>query len=658
MLQNMLRRGFVILEDFMHISRGQEGRKARLAFYFLLIGGLTFLTYIPITAYLQHWSMFTGLAIGAVGCLVGIFYIHRKRVAEAAIIAITTGFITVNLNTVFIGGVFSIGDLFLIPTTIIAWLIFGHRVGLRLAYLSFVCTILHLAYFLVKGSSFSLPLEPGSVYHAWLVTAFKGSLQLIIFSLIFLFSYFMNKAFTEVETLHANISAILRTDVEAAIAIFDADYRVIEGASSQHFRKLFESKDLLAVLDACELENPAVVRDIVDIVHKRDELTWSLNSGNLPKTGRIMGKRHMIEWRPIFRRDVLDRIIFVAHSVEDLLQAQATADKQAEEAMRLLQLVSLGSNRVIDFVERGKIQIREAQRYCSIKDTRHALIALHTLKGSARILGFVSLSEKVHDLESKSQDLTESDFTDALAELHKIEQSSIALGYSNDSLIISRRQAQQAISESRGQDYLLELTYPTIEEIVLSYQTDLAKLASSLSRSTPQLQLFKSKDAHHISHAAKNSLNQSLVHIFRNALDHGIESPEERARLGKPATPTVAVHIMDLNESIEVSFRDDGQGLDLSKIREKASRLGYETEGMNSQDLAAIVFEPGFSTTDSVSSISGRGIGMDAIRAAMENIGGQARIRLAEEGRDLCPWDLVLTIPLQQCIFPRASEQV
>ena len=126
-------------------------------------------------------------------------------------------------------------------------------------------------------------------------------------------------------------------------------------------------------------------------------------------------------------------------------------------------------------------------------------------------------------------------------------------------------------------------------------------------------------------------LSDPLLHLVRNAVDHGLEAPEQRAALGKPEVGRVVVEARREKDSIRIEVRDDGAGLDLERVRARAVEVGVVhpdlAEDLPPDEVAALVFRPGLSTAESVSSISGRGVGMDAVRATIESLGGAVELR-------------------------------
>jgi chemosensory pili system protein ChpA (sensor histidine kinase/response regulator) len=125
------------------------------------------------------------------------------------------------------------------------------------------------------------------------------------------------------------------------------------------------------------------------------------------------------------------------------------------------------------------------------------------------------------------------------------------------------------------------------------------------------------------------ALNDPLLHLFRNAFDHGIEDPTSRSEVGKPAKGTIEISATYRGNQTIITIRDDGRGIDLDKIRAKALKLGLdETDLKNASknDLLELIFMPGFSTAEKVTDLSGRGVGMDVVRTNLQQIRGDIQV--------------------------------
>ncbi len=125
-------------------------------------------------------------------------------------------------------------------------------------------------------------------------------------------------------------------------------------------------------------------------------------------------------------------------------------------------------------------------------------------------------------------------------------------------------------------------------------------------------------------------LNDILMHLVRNALDHGIETPEERKAAGKTEQGTISITCVKETKHIELTVRDDGRGINFEKVREKASKLyverADEIKDMGDKELSQFLFMSGFSTREKVTELSGRGVGLDVVWTNVEKIKGRIRL--------------------------------
>lgn len=124
------------------------------------------------------------------------------------------------------------------------------------------------------------------------------------------------------------------------------------------------------------------------------------------------------------------------------------------------------------------------------------------------------------------------------------------------------------------------------------------------------------------------SLSDPLMHIIRNAIDHGIESAAERLALRKPEKGTISLWASQKGNHVVISVRDDGRGIDPEKVRRKAIQKGLISEAaeLNQDDVYDLIFLPGFSTRDQVSDLSGRGVGMDVVKTNISELSGMIDI--------------------------------
>jgi two-component system chemotaxis sensor kinase CheA len=133
-----------------------------------------------------------------------------------------------------------------------------------------------------------------------------------------------------------------------------------------------------------------------------------------------------------------------------------------------------------------------------------------------------------------------------------------------------------------------------------------------------------------------DSLAEPLMHLVRNAVDHGVGSPEERLAMGKPARGTVYLNAYHQGTQVVIEVRDDGRGIDLALVRAHAVKKGIvkpeEAQRLSDQDALNLIFESGFSTAAEITEVSGRGIGMDVVRTVMDRLKGTIHVS-SQKGR-------------------------
>lgn len=125
-----------------------------------------------------------------------------------------------------------------------------------------------------------------------------------------------------------------------------------------------------------------------------------------------------------------------------------------------------------------------------------------------------------------------------------------------------------------------------------------------------------------------DALADPMMHLLRNAVAHGVESPAERAAVGKSAVGRIKVAAEMAGGTVRIEVQDDGRGFDLARMRRRGEALGLLASGEQAsvEDVIALAFAPGFSTAAEVDSVSGRGVGLDAVRAGVEAVGGRATV--------------------------------
>ncbi len=157
-------------------------------------------------------------------------------------------------------------------------------------------------------------------------------------------------------------------------------------------------------------------------------------------------------------------------------------------------------------------------------------------------------------------------------------------------------------------------------------------------------------------------IGDPLVHLLRNAVDHGVEAPADRLARGKPETARVRLAAEHVENSIVILVEDDGAGVDAERVRQKAAERGMLTAEaaarLSESEAIDLIFAPGFSTAKEISDISGRGVGMDIVRTNVERLGGSVEVQSALGQGTRFVLRLPLTLAIVQALLVRVAGDI
>ena len=203
------------------------------------------------------------------------------------------------------------------------------------------------------------------------------------------------------------------------------------------------------------------------------------------------------------------------------------------------------------------------------------------------------------------------------------------------------------------------------ERVMRARMVPVVTITDVLQRAVRDVARATDKDVHwemrgedtELDRGVLQQLADPLLHLVRNAVDHGIEATAERVAAGKPAQATVRFHAMQLGSEVILTVTDDGRGIDVGRVRAEAARSGSETTSLTDEEAAYLVFRSGVSTADFVTDISGRGVGLDVVRANVEAARGRVEIRtepgVGTEFRIIVP----ITLAVLPCLLVEAGGQ-
>lgn len=197
-----------------------------------------------------------------------------------------------------------------------------------------------------------------------------------------------------------------------------------------------------------------------------------------------------------------------------------------------------------------------------------------------------------------------------------------------------------------------------IESILNRFPRMIRDLSKKLDK---KMELFLSGEDTELDRTVIDEIGDPLMHLLRNAADHGLEANEDRRKKGKPEVGSIFLEAYQDGNNVVIEVRDDGAGIDIGKIRKKALEKGAisteQAESMSEKEYIDLLFKPSFSTADKISDVSGRGVGLDVVKNKIEGLGGdiECRTRLGQ-GTDFVI-RLPLTLAIIQVLMVRLGEE-
>lgn len=187
------------------------------------------------------------------------------------------------------------------------------------------------------------------------------------------------------------------------------------------------------------------------------------------------------------------------------------------------------------------------------------------------------------------------------------------------------------------------------------------RLVRDLSRDLhKEIDLVMEGEETEVDKAMLDDLSDPLIHMIRNAVDHGMETPEERIAAGKPGVGTVKLKAANEGNLISIYISDDGRGINPESVRKKAieRKVISADKQLSEQDTFALLFEPGFSTADKITSVSGRGVGLDVVKKNIEKMSGTVRITSVPGKGTTFIIKLPLTLAIIQGLMVRVQSEI
>ncbi|SCL83020.1 chemotaxis protein CheA [Sporanaerobacter sp. PP17-6a] len=208
-------------------------------------------------------------------------------------------------------------------------------------------------------------------------------------------------------------------------------------------------------------------------------------------------------------------------------------------------------------------------------------------------------------------------------------------------------------------DAVMKVRMVPIERVFNRFPRMVRDLSKELKKN---VSLQMSGDETEVDRTVIDEIGDPLIHLIRNSIDHGIEHPEERKKLGKNETGTVILKAYPDGNNVVVEVEDDGSGINFEKIKKKAVEKdlinGKNADTMSKEEAIELLFKPGFSTSDVISDVSGRGVGLDVVKSKIESIGGSIEVETKEGKGTKFIIRIPLTLAIIQALLVKVKEEM
>ncbi|SKA86117.1 two-component system, chemotaxis family, sensor kinase CheA [Caloramator quimbayensis] len=204
------------------------------------------------------------------------------------------------------------------------------------------------------------------------------------------------------------------------------------------------------------------------------------------------------------------------------------------------------------------------------------------------------------------------------------------------------------------QDLVMKVRMLPIERVFNRFPRTVRDLSKELNK---DIELIIEGEDTELDRTVIDEIGEPIMHLIRNAADHGIEPVEERIKNGKSPKGTIKLMAYQEGNKAVIRLEDDGKGLDIEKIKNKAKKIGIETDGMSAADIKNLIFMQGFSTSDKITDVSGRGVGMDVVKTKISSLGGTVDV-ISEAGKGTAfVIRLPLTLSIIQALLVKVGQE-
>lgn len=350
---------------------------------------------------------------------------------------------------------------------------------------------------------------------------------------------------------------------------------------------------------------------------------FDVAAGQITPRFRREGRWFSLSFRPVQEGDAITGVVAVVADAE----AEVAAERAAEDSRELVDLVQ---QLVADptGTQAALGELRGLVERIGASDGAQRLGDLHTLKGGAGVMGLSRLAQAAHEAESRlAAGATGAEAAShvATAATQTWERLAPVLGHERRQLQIDPASLEEVLERLGPQAEVASIVsswrHAPLQALLGQASHRLAELAA---RQGKQVEVTVQAGCVHAPSSAAESFARTLVHVVRNAVAHGIEPSDERVAVGKEPAGRLRLGSWRTAESVVIRIADDGRGIDWGAVAERAQARGLPAS--DHRQLVAALMAPGLTTRDGVDQLSGRGVGLSAVAAALEACGGEVEV--------------------------------
>jgi HPt (histidine-containing phosphotransfer) domain-containing protein/HAMP domain-containing protein len=511
----------------------------------------------------------------------------------------------------------------------------------------------------------------------------------------------------------ADIQAMLQNIHQGILTVVDD--AAIHPEYSAHLESIFETRDIagrplmdlvfsntnlgadeLAQIEAAS--QACLGEDIMNFEFNRHLLATEIAKRMPDGRNKILD----LSWSPIADAEgTIERLMLCIRDVTELRQLAAEANEQKQKLEIIGEILGVTQEKFHEFIQSAtdfiedNVQIVAAHEEHDIGAVSALFRNMHTIKGNARTYGLHHLTNIVHQAEQSYEELRQADHhvwsqDRLMKELQHVQEhlelyatiNEVSLGRKGPGrrgeveryLMVDRDHIQDGLRMLEATDSndlqalqamrktlhrsLRMIGTETIFQALAGVIDSLPSLATELGKAAPIVHI--DDNGYLLRNQISALLRNVFMHLLRNSLDHGIETAEERSIQGKKPAGTIEIEAGVDSGMLQISLCDDGRGLALDHIRRMAMEKGWGNPDKQASDeeVAQMIFRPGFSTAPKITEVSGRGVGMDAVLDLIKKEGGNIELRFTDEcvGAEYRQFEITICLPDQFAIDGAAVQ--